>query len=76
MEKIQQHYQKRIWQQPCIQRKIYKKIKSYNGKINTNFYNNKIPKEGFWFICLSVTLIDSVNETAKNYQSVTQVLLK
>ena len=22
------------------------KIKSYNGKINTNFGNNKIPKEG------------------------------
>ena len=22
------------------------KIKFYNGKINTNFHNNKIPKEG------------------------------
>ena len=36
------------------------KIKSYNGKINTNFDNNKIPKEGSQCICLSVILIDSV----------------
>ena len=36
------------------------KIKSQNGKINTNFHNNKIPKEGSQFICLSVILIDFV----------------
>ena len=36
------------------------KITSYNGKINTNFHNNKIPKEGFQCISLSVILIDSV----------------
>ena len=36
------------------------KIKSYNGKINTNFHNNKTPKEGSQCICLSVILIDSV----------------
>ena len=29
------------------------KIKSYNGKTNTNFHNNEIPKEGFQSICLS-----------------------
>ena len=27
------------------------KIKSYNGKINTNFHSNKIPKEGSQCIC-------------------------
>ena len=43
------------------------KIKSYSGKINTNFHNNKIPKEGSQFICLSVTLINSVFRTGKNY---------
>ena len=42
------------------------KRKPYNGKTNTNFYNNKIPKEGFQFICLSVILIDSVFKTGKN----------
>ena len=43
------------------------KIKSYNGKITTNFHNNKIPREGSQFICLSVILIDSVFRTGKNY---------
>ena len=41
------------------------KIKSYNGKISTNFHNNKIPKEDSQFICLSVILIDSVFRTDK-----------
>ena len=31
------------------------KLKSYNGKINTNFHNNKIQREGFQFVCLSVS---------------------
>ena len=39
----------------------------YNGKININFQNNKIPKEGFHHICLSVTLINSVYKKDKNY---------
>ena len=42
-------------------------IKSYNGKINSNFYNNKIPKESSQCICLSVILIDSVFGACKNY---------
>ena len=33
------------------------KIKSYNGKTNTNFYNNKIPKEVSQYMCVSVLLI-------------------
>ena len=40
------------------------KIKSYNGKINTNFHNSKIPKERrFTISFLTVLLIDS----GKNY---------
>ena len=50
------------------------KIKSYNGKINPNFQNNKIPKEGSQFICLWVILIDSVFKAVKNYYP--QVFLK
>ena len=42
------------------------KVKSYNGKINKNFHNNKIPKEGSQFICLSLVLIDSVFRAVKN----------
>ena len=50
------------------------KTKSYNGKINTNFHNNKIPKESSHCICLSVILIDSVFRTGNNYYS--QVFLE
>ena len=42
-------------------------VKSYNGKINRNFCNNKIPKEGSQFIFLSVILYDSIFRTGKNY---------
>ena len=41
-------------------------MKSYNGKIKTNFHNNKIPREGSPFICRLVILIDSVFRTGKN----------
>ena len=41
-------------------------IKFYNGKINTNFHNNKIPKKGLQCICLSVVLIDSVFRVGSN----------
>ena len=43
------------------------KIKSYNGKININFHNNRIPKEDSQLICLSVILIDSVFRAGKHY---------
>ena len=46
---------------------IKTKIKSYNGKVNTSFHNNKISKEGSQCICLSVILIDSVYKKNKNY---------
>ena len=48
-------------------RNLRDKIKSYKGKINANFHNNKMPKEDSQFICLSVILIDSVFKTSKNY---------
>ena len=41
--------------------------KCYNGKINTNFCNNEIPKEGSQYTFLSVILIDSVYRKDKNY---------
>ena len=43
------------------------RIKSYNGKVNTNFHNHKIPKEDSQFVCLLVILINSVFKTDKNY---------
>ena len=43
------------------------KIKSYIGKINTDFYNNEIPKEGSQCIGLSVILIGLVYRKDKGY---------
>ena len=56
------------------QRYLKVKRKSYNEKINTNFCNNKIPKEGSQFTCLSVILFDSVFRTGKTYYN--QVFLE
>ena len=47
--------------EPVNNKKYLKtKIKSYDGKISTNFNCNKIPKEGSHCTCLSVILIDSI----------------
>ena len=34
-------------------------MKSYGGKIRTNFHDNDVPGEGVHYVCLSATLIDS-----------------
>ena len=46
-----------------INKHLKTKIKFYEGKINTNFHEDKVPKEGSRYICLSVILIDSVFRT-------------
>ena len=38
------------------------KVKSYEGKINTNFDDDGMPKEGSNCICSSVISIDSIFE--------------
>ena len=43
------------------------KIKFYNGKINTDFYNDKIPNQGSQSICFSVFLINFGFRTGCNY---------
>ena len=53
---------------------IRTKIKSYKGKISTNFHNDKVLKEGSPYICLSVILLDSIFKTGKYYYP--QVLLE
>ena len=66
---------KKINSEPvCNEKYLKPEIKSYNGKMNTNFHNNKIPKEGSKFICLAVILIDSVFRKGKNCYS--QVILE
>ena len=67
-EKVKNSLKKDFDSEPVYNKKYLKaKIKSYNGKINTAFYNNKITNEGSQQIFLSVFLIDSVFKTGKSY---------
>ena len=43
------------------------RIKFSEGKFNTNFHDNKIPKEESQCISLSVILVDSVFRLGKNH---------
>ena len=74
-EKVKYSLKKEFDSEPVYNKKYLKaKIKPYNEKINTNFRNNKIPKEDSKFIFLSVILIDSVFRASKNYYP--QILLE
>ena len=54
-EKVKNSIKKEFDSEPVYNEKYLKaKIKSCNGKINTNLHNNKIPKEGSRCICLSL----------------------
>ena len=76
-EKVKNSIKKEFNSEPVYNEKyLIAKIKSYNGKINTNFHNNKIPKEGSRFICLSVILVDSVFRTGENYILMKKILMK
>ena len=59
-EKVKSSIKKEFDSEPVYNEQYLKtKIKSYKVKINTNFHNNKIPKEGSQSICLLVILNDS-----------------
>ena len=59
---------KELDSKPIYSERILKtKIKSYNGKINTNFQINKISKESSQGIFLSVIVIDSAYRKDKDY---------
>ena len=66
-EKVKNSIKKKSDREPVYNEKNLKsKIAFCNGKINTFFHNNKIPKEGSQCICLSVILFDSGVRTGKN----------
>ena len=63
--KISNIKQKGFDSKPVYNEKKFKnKIKPYYDKINTNFHDNRMPKEGYH---LSVMLLDSVFKKGKNY---------
>ena len=50
-EKLKISLKKEFDCKPVYNQKYQKaKIKSYNGKISTNFHNNKIPRDIYFFI--------------------------
>ena len=54
-EKVSKSIKQKFDSEPVYDEKYPKtKIKSYKGKINKNFHNDKIPKEDSPYICLSV----------------------
>ena len=56
-DKISNIMQKGFDSEPVYNEKYLKtKIKSYDGKIKTNFYDNGVPKEGSRFVCFSSTI--------------------
>ena len=46
---------------------IKTKIRPYGDSVITNFHSKKMPKEKAPCICLSITLLDSVNEANNKY---------
>ena len=53
--KVKNSLKKEFESEPvCNEKYLKAKIKSYNGKINTNSHNNKISREVSQFICLLV----------------------
>ena len=46
-EKVKNSIKKEIDNEPlCNEKYLKTKIRSYNGKTNTNFHNNKMPNKG------------------------------
>ena len=68
LDKVSNCMKKRFDCEPVYNGKYLKtKIKHYESKVCKNFDDDRIPKEGFHFICLSLILIDSVLKAGKSY---------
>ena len=50
-----------------VDKYIKTKIKTYGDKVNTNFQNQKAPKENASYKCISLTMLDSVIIVNKEY---------
>ena len=57
-ETVKNSLKKEFHSEPAYNGKyLNAEIKWYNEKVNTNFHDNEIPKEGSQYICLSATLL-------------------
>ena len=63
-EKVKDSLKKDFDSEPVYNEKYLEtKIKSYNGKLNTNFHNSKIPKERRF----TISFLTVILRTGKNY---------
>ena len=44
---------------------IKTKVKEFNGVVNTNFWGDRVPKEGMHYTCIACISIDSVMKIEK-----------
>ena len=59
LDKVRKVIDKGFHSEPVYNKKCLKfEIKSYEGKINSNFYNDKIPEEDSFLLYLSVSDFD------------------
>ena len=63
-EYIKSNILKTFW---CDKRYLKTKIKSYEGKINASFHDDRMPKVGAHFVYISLIWINYVFEIGKNY---------
>ena len=65
--------QKGFDSEPVYKSEKYLKIeiKSFDGKINTNFHDYSVPKEGSHCVCLSGPLIDSTDRLHLRWVKIT-----
>ena len=70
MDKISSSLEKGFDSEPVYNNKYRKiKINLHNGKINTDFQNNKIPEQGVCYFCSSVIVLDSIAKVGKKILS-------
>ena len=70
-EKVKNSLKKEFDSEPVYDEQFLKaKIKSYNGKIDTHFHDNKIQNKDFQFICLSLSV------SLKYFQTNVNILFK
>ena len=64
--KIKKTLNTRFPSQPiCDDKYIKTKVKTFSGVINTPFLDNKAPKEGNHYICITAICIDSILKADK-----------
>ena len=70
MDKISSSLEKGFDSEPVYNNKYRKiKINLHNGKINTDFQNNKIPEQGVCYFFFFFILLDSIAKVGKKILS-------